>query len=149
MEPYIELVQNLNQRSFLTRFRISSHRLRIETGRWTFPKTAYEDRICLYCSSGEVDSEIHCITQCQLTEKNGNSLYNILCNIDSTFINLSNEQKVAYLLCPVGSLRVKLCNKFLGLVVKTRACVDQGIPASNVEILSLDIQGIQLMNGNE
>ena len=149
VEPYMELVHNRNQRSFLTRFRVSSHRLRVETGRWTVPKTAYENRICVYCSSGSVDSELHCITQCQLTEQNRNSLYNIIGNIDNTFVNLSNEQKLAYLLCPVDSLRAKFCNKYLGLVVKTRAFVDQGIPASSVEILKLDIQGIQLVNGNE
>lgn len=148
VEPYLELVRNRNQRSFLTRFRVSSHRLRVETGRWTVPKTVYEDRICLYCDSGSVDSELHFITQCKLAEQNRNSLYIIMDSIDSNFKHLSDEAKLVYLLCPVDSLRAKLCNKYLGLLVKTRTFVDQGIPLSNVGILCLDNQGIQLVYAN-
>ena len=36
-EPYIDLVNNRNQRSCLTRLRVSSHQLKIETGRYTRP----------------------------------------------------------------------------------------------------------------
>ena len=124
-EPYIDLVRNRNQRSFLTRFRVSSHHLRVETGRWTFPKTRYEDRLCLYCDSGQVDTELHSIIFCQLTDTNRNSLYTILNNIDNSFHSLSNEGKMAYILCPVDALRAKLSNNYLRLLVLTRDCIDQ------------------------
>ena len=92
-ESYIELIKNRNQRSFLTRFRVSSHRLRVETGRWTFPKTPFEERICVYCDRGEVDNELHCITKCKLTEANRHSLYTIIGGFDSSFSLLNNDQQ--------------------------------------------------------
>ena len=48
-EPYIMLVRNRNQRSNLTRLRVSSHNLAIESGRKTRPVTPIDQRICLYC----------------------------------------------------------------------------------------------------
>ena len=40
------------------RFRISSHNLRIETGRHEKPKIPSEDRTCLKCNLNEVEDEI-------------------------------------------------------------------------------------------
>ena len=47
-----------------TRMRTSSHRLRIETGRWS--RLEREDRLCK-CRMG-VGDEAHALTQCSLTE---------------------------------------------------------------------------------
>ena len=121
----MELVQNRNQRKYLSRFRTGSHQLRVETGRWTFPKTKYEDRTCIYCDSGHVDTELHCITQCKLTETDRNIFYTNLCQLDNRFHLLNNEQKMAYILCPTNALRIKLSNNFLKLLVKARSQVDQ------------------------
>lgn len=52
------------QRIFTTRLRLSSHRLKIETGRWS--RIPREDRVC---SCGvDVQSEEHVLTQCSLTQ---------------------------------------------------------------------------------
>ena len=144
-EPYIDMVQNRNQRHFLSRFRTSSHQLRVETGRWTFPKTNLEDRICLYCDSGAVDTELHCITQCNLTENNRNHFYNILCSMDNSFLYLSNELKLTHILCPTDPVRAKLSNKYLELIVKTRARIDQGKPVDSIPTINLGVNGIELM----
>ena len=48
-EPYLDLVCNRNQRSYLTRLRVSSHNLAIERGRHTRPITPIDQRICNYC----------------------------------------------------------------------------------------------------
>ena len=58
-EPYIANILNRNQRSWLSRLRISAHSLRIETGRYTIPVTPLSQRVCLYCDSGELDTEMH------------------------------------------------------------------------------------------
>ena len=148
-EPYVDLVRNRNQRHFLTRFRVSSHNLRVETGRWTFPKTRYEDRLCVYCDSGKVDSELHSITECKLTELNRSSFYTILGKFDSNFHMLNNEHKLAHILCPIDSVRAKLSNKYLELLVQTRALVDQGKPSSDAPIIKLGTKGIQLEKKNQ
>ena len=46
-----------------TRLRTSSHRLRIETGRWS--RLAPEKRVC---RCGEVQTECHALTECPLVE---------------------------------------------------------------------------------
>ena len=48
-EPYLDLIRNRNQQSFLSRLRVSSHNLAIERGRYTRPVTPIEQRFCTYC----------------------------------------------------------------------------------------------------
>ena len=43
--------------SIITKFRLSSHKLNIERGRYSRPKVAREERICKFCN--EVESESH------------------------------------------------------------------------------------------
>ena len=43
-EPYLSSVINRNQRSSLTRLRVSAHHLQIELGRWS--NTPLENRLC-------------------------------------------------------------------------------------------------------
>ena len=64
LEPYLLEIKNSVTRRFLSRFRLSSHNLYIETGRWQRPKIPPEDRICPSCING-VEDEIHVFVQCQ------------------------------------------------------------------------------------
>ncbi len=48
----------------LVRFRISSHNLKIVTGRYTRPKTEIYQRICTYCNSHEAENETHFLRKC-------------------------------------------------------------------------------------
>ena len=45
-EPYLNLVTNRNQRCYLSRLRVGSHRLNIELGRHTRPITPAHQRYC-------------------------------------------------------------------------------------------------------
>ena len=45
-EPYISQITNRNQRAWLSRYRTSAHRLRLELGRYTNPVTPLSDREC-------------------------------------------------------------------------------------------------------
>jgi hypothetical protein len=56
-ENYLTIIKKFEQRKIFTRFRISANRLRIELGRCQ--GTPRQDIICLHCSSGEVEDEIH------------------------------------------------------------------------------------------
>jgi hypothetical protein len=46
----------------MARFRLSSHRLAVETGRFT--RAAYGDRVCLCCVGDPVEDEYHAIFEC-------------------------------------------------------------------------------------
>ena len=48
--------------SELTKFRISQHILKIETSR--FNKMKYEEQLCNFCHTSNVDDEFHFIQEC-------------------------------------------------------------------------------------
>ena len=51
-----------SKRKIITRWRLSCHKLKIETGRYTKPKTNPEDRKCVLCDV--VDDERHALFDC-------------------------------------------------------------------------------------
>ena len=52
-------MKNPLHRSSINEFRPGNHRLRIETGRYTAPKTPEDLRICSICQPNEVENECH------------------------------------------------------------------------------------------
>ena len=62
LEKYLTCVSVRAHRIALTKLRTSAHQLRIETGR--YKKLEEAERKCLLCDLGEMESEIHFLTQC-------------------------------------------------------------------------------------
>ena len=62
----LDMINNPHHRITINKFRLGNHKLRIETGRHTIPKTPINLRICLFCHSNEVENEIHFLFSCQL-----------------------------------------------------------------------------------
>ena len=54
------------------KFRLGNHRLHIETGRYTVPKTPEHLRICSLCQANEDENECHVMFSC--------TLYDTLCS---------------------------------------------------------------------
>jgi hypothetical protein len=69
MEPYLTSLRNVNHMLALTRLRISSHNLAIETGRYTQPKTPIGDRKCIHCNNNAIEDEEHFLLSCPLYER--------------------------------------------------------------------------------
>jgi len=65
-EPYVINTLNIHHTLALIRFRISSHNLAIETGRYSQPKTPVNNRKCLYCQNDNIESEQHFLLKCSL-----------------------------------------------------------------------------------
>ena len=61
---YLNIVTPKAHRNALARLMVSSHGLRVETGRWTRPVTAREQRTCLNCN--KLEDEFHMILECSL-----------------------------------------------------------------------------------
>ena len=61
-ESYLSLPFHL--RKWLCKFRICNHRLAIETGRYTRPKTERQSRFCKHCTMGVVEDESHFAFEC-------------------------------------------------------------------------------------
>ena len=62
MEKYLDFVTEKKYRIALARFRLSSHDLAIERGR--YENLSKNERLCKYCSSQLVESEYHFLLVC-------------------------------------------------------------------------------------
>jgi len=95
------------QRIALTPMRLMSHRLHIETGRWTRPITLRENRLCK-CKRG-VQSEEHILLRCDLTRHLRSPITSQYDNICDLF-NLTSD----------NSFHVaKVCHDTLSFFAKT------------------------------
>lgn len=64
LEPYLSL-SIPKYRQSLSKFRLSSHALEIEMGRYTRPFTPAEERKCKICNQNQVEDEIHFLLVCK------------------------------------------------------------------------------------
>ena len=63
VEPYVLSFMGRRRRSYLAQFRCGILPLQIEVGRWSNKNE--EDRVCLVCNSGLVESENHFVFTCE------------------------------------------------------------------------------------
>ena len=59
----VEVAPSEHHRKALSRLRLSSHRLRIESGRYD-KKCPINERKCIYCNSNDVEDEYHFVLVC-------------------------------------------------------------------------------------
>ena len=63
---FIKFIRNTEHRRVASKFRIGNHNLKIETGRFTIPKTPEDLRICDHCNLNSVENELHILFHCDL-----------------------------------------------------------------------------------
>ncbi len=66
LQNYLLTLENHGHKIALTKFRISSHNLHIETGRYERPKLEPHQRLCIYCDMQTVENEFHFLLECPL-----------------------------------------------------------------------------------
>ena len=64
-EPYLYICHTRSYRKALTQLRLSSHSLRIQTGRYGRNREERRERLCNVCNSGEIEDEFHFILKCK------------------------------------------------------------------------------------
>jgi len=64
VENYLDIIRNFDQRRQFTKFRISNHKLAIETGRYGKPKIQVDQRLCIFCNHKEIETEKHMLLKC-------------------------------------------------------------------------------------
>ena len=95
-EKYLNIIKNFQYRKAFCRFRISSHRLFIETGR--YKKIPRENRICHNCGKNEVENELHFLIQCDKYHNERKQLFDIISKTANNFTRLNEEEKFFYIL---------------------------------------------------
>ena len=64
-EEYLNEISNIKHRQAVTKLRISSHRLSVESGRYN--NIPFDERTCKLCNLNEVGNEQHYLMQCSNT----------------------------------------------------------------------------------
>ena len=65
----------------MARYRMSSHDLKIERGRFNNPITPINQRICTRCESNEIDDELHLLLHCNAMNNEREFLLNSIAGI--------------------------------------------------------------------
>ena len=77
-KAYIEPNISWRAKILIAQLRTNSHQLCCETGHWKMPKEVWEERVCIFCSSGKVETEKHFILECETFKDNRESYANML-----------------------------------------------------------------------
>ncbi len=93
-EDYVKQCTSRRKRSLMAQFRIGILPLHIETGRLRDKRI--NERVCLLCTSGEVENELHFLCVCTTYSNYKPNLYSIVNN--DNFLNMSNDEKFVFLL---------------------------------------------------
>lgn len=91
IEPYLTCGINGKYKKCISKLRVSSHQLAIETGRHQRPPVPRENRLCKFCSSSHIDDEIHLITNCEFHQTERYTLYTILKDYVPNLDQLDNK----------------------------------------------------------
>jgi hypothetical protein len=62
LEQYLKVLPECKFKNALVKFRVSSHNLRIETGR--YENLIREERLCIYCNMNRIENEYHFLLVC-------------------------------------------------------------------------------------
>jgi hypothetical protein len=97
--PELYLYINIQKyRVALSRLRLSSHHLAIETGRHAHPVIPAHQRICSKCDLNVVDDEIHFITECSKYQTIRENMFQAIIPILPDLREVSNEEKFVQLM---------------------------------------------------
>ena len=119
-EKYFEL-KNIINRYIVTKFRISAHRLRIETGRYERIRNSQGnlvmldrgERKCLHCTLNEVEDESHMLFKCPIYETERATLLIYIQDNCKNFEHLSPNNKLIWLLSSEDTLLLNKLAVFL------------------------------------
>ena len=117
LEPYLTF--NLQKKTYtnIARFRVSSHNLRIETGRHESPKLPAADRVCNKCDSNEVEDELHCLLICKYNEVPRLHLLNEIINFFPNLHSLNHTQQFQAIMSSKEFDVIKAVGSFLNAVL--------------------------------
>ena len=96
MEPYLSEINLLPSRVMISKFRLSDHRLEIESGRYHRPKKRLEDRKCQTCDV--LEDEKHCLLSCRINEKARVTAFNTISKYKPSFSYMNTSSKFLYLM---------------------------------------------------
>ena len=93
---FLDHVKNPLHRKIPLKLRLGNHKLQIETGRFTVPKTPANIRYCPHYKNF-VEDEIHFLLKCTLYNDSRNEFFVKLANSYKIFTRLSDAEKIIFI----------------------------------------------------
>ena len=90
-EEYLTYCKNPKSKTSLTKFRLSNHKLRIESDRYKTPRIPPELRICLQCNQHVTEDETHLLLYCDMYNELRTKLFNDICACYCNFHDISDK----------------------------------------------------------
>ena len=110
-ETYLSNITSFKRRQILTKFRISNHKLRIETGRYS--KEKISERVCSFCACDSPEDELHLLFKCKLYGNIRNTFFSFISSNSPKFISMSEGTRVQYLMSPQDFVLANSVARFL------------------------------------
>ena len=63
-QNYLSILKSLKKNLIISKIRTNSHELHSKTGRWSIPKTPWDERVCHLCDTKRVEDEKHFLLDC-------------------------------------------------------------------------------------
>ena len=137
LEPYLSSPLNPHYTLALTRFRISSHCLAIETGRYTHPKTPEEKRLCIYCPNKVVENEVHFLIDCPNYTQERTEFLNAVSAFIPNLAELDSNNKFIKILSSKTPEVLHYLGKFIYKSFEKRASGGETVEASSASVSAL------------
>ena len=109
IEPYIEILQEKKLRRSLSSFRISTHRLRIERGRYCGERP--EERLCDFCNI--IEDEIHFLCGCKRYLELRRKMFDTIKDINLRYPSLEHKFIFTTLMTSNDQIVIKAVAKFI------------------------------------
>ena len=101
-KAYIGVNISWKAKILIAQLRTNSHKLCCEIGLWKRLKEAWEERVCIFCTAGKVETKKHFVLECESFKDNRDRYANVL--TDKSWDDLFNEGTMEKL----GALNIKL-----------------------------------------
>jgi hypothetical protein len=113
-ESYLTLGNN-SLRQALSRFRLSAHKLKIETGRYNSKNNYVQphDRHCLCYDLKQCEDEKHFLINCPAYSNLRHQLFTTVITLNANFTHYNDDQKFIWLMSTENIPTIKLVAKFI------------------------------------
>ncbi len=114
LENHLLTLENRVHQIAVSKFRISSHNLRIETGHYeTNPKLEPHERLCIYCDRQIVENEKHFLLECPLYDDDRNALLQICAIEIENCGNIGRENKFIEIMNNKNAIVIAALGKYV------------------------------------
>ena len=117
LENYLLSVENVANRTALTKFRLSNHNLMIEKGR--YQKSDLQDRTCPFCPD-QIEDEMHFLLKCPIYQELRHKLFDDIRATIMGFYQPQNENFLFWFLLK-NPLIANTTGNFIRLAMELRA----------------------------